>query len=77
MTSCPRCSGLDASRPCDGWRNLSLTKHALLKGVEQLEWLHKNSGYHIADCPLSEHSACVYKARELSASILEELVCLK
>ena len=70
---CP-CRAAAAHEPCQGWRNLSRTKHAIFKGEEQLDRLYQSSGYHVADALLSAHTACVYKARELPVVTLEEKV---
>lgn len=70
----PTCRGAAARAPCKGWRDLSRTKHAIFKGEKQLDLLFQSSGYHVADALLSEHTACVYKARELPVATLEEKV---
>jgi hypothetical protein len=59
---------------CPGWRDLTRTKDALLKGHQHLQFMYQTSGHHIANDMLSEHSACVYKARVLPVAVLEAKV---
>lgn len=69
------CRGGAAHLEAAGWRDLRHTKHALFKGQEHLDQMFVSSGHHLADDVLSEHTACVYRARTLSIAVLESKVC--